>query len=206
MTAAISYWQTPKPTDQLMQLCLNKIVNPPFNKPTNFQIKCWFWFRIDTYHFVGERSQLRTSIIVISYLLTVSTVIRGQEWNQWKMTLLHTFMHQAHPTTGPVGCLASVRYPARKAKWSAFRNFTPVLFSWSHQAMCPLTASHGCTIMYCQNTHNYKEPRAAPARASYGAQNGLFGVFHTTRAKNGFRAGPMRDNQNFWCKDWLKLV
>ena len=155
MTAAISYWQTPKPTDQLMQLCLNKIVNPPFNKPTNFQIKCWFWFRIDTSHFVGERSQLRTSIIVISYLLTVSTVIRGQEWNQWTMTLLHTFMHQAHPTTGPVGCLASVRYPARKAKWSALRNFTPVLFSWSHQAMCPLTASHGCTIMSCQNTHNY---------------------------------------------------
>ena len=41
-------------------------------------------------------------------------------------------MPQSHPTTGPVRFLSPVRFLARKAEWSARRNFTSVLFSWSH--------------------------------------------------------------------------
>ena len=43
-------------------------------------------------------------------------------------------MPQSHPTTGPVRFLSPVRFLARKAEWNARRNFTSVLFSWSHQA------------------------------------------------------------------------
>ena len=41
-------------------------------------------------------------------------------------------MPQSHPTTDPVRFLSPVRFLARKAEWSARRNFTSVLFSWSH--------------------------------------------------------------------------
>ena len=41
-------------------------------------------------------------------------------------------MPQSHPTTDPVRFLSLVRFLARKAEWSARRNFTSVLFSWSH--------------------------------------------------------------------------
>ena len=47
-------------------------------------------------------------------------------------------MPQSHPTTGPVRFLSPVRFVARKAEWSARRNFTSVLLSWSHQAMGPV--------------------------------------------------------------------
>ena len=43
-------------------------------------------------------------------------------------------MPQSHPTTGPVRFLSPARFLARKTEWSARRNFTSVLFSWSHQA------------------------------------------------------------------------
>ena len=49
------------------------------------------------------------------------------------------------PTTGPVQFWSPVRFIARKAEWRARRNFTSVLFSWSHQATSPVrldTAVH----------------------------------------------------------------
>ena len=44
-------------------------------------------------------------------------------------------MFQSHPTKGPAPFLTPVQIPARKAKWSTYKNFTLVpLFWWSHQA------------------------------------------------------------------------
>ena len=45
---------------------------------------------------------------------------------------------QSHPTVGPIRFLSPVRFLACKAEWSARRNFTSVLFSWSHQATGPI--------------------------------------------------------------------
>ena len=47
-------------------------------------------------------------------------------------------MPQSHPTTRPVRFSSPMRFLARKAKWSAHRNFTSVLFPWSHQATGPI--------------------------------------------------------------------
>ena len=47
---------------------------------------------------------------------------------QWS----NSFLPQSHPTTGPIRFLSPVRFLARKAEWSAHKNFTSVLFSWSH--------------------------------------------------------------------------
>ena len=47
-------------------------------------------------------------------------------------------MPQSHPTTDPVRFLTPVRFLARKTERSANRNFTSVLFSWSHQATGPV--------------------------------------------------------------------
>ena len=58
-------------------------------------------------------------------------------------------MPQSHPTTGPARFLSPARFLARKAKWSAHRNFRSVLFLWSHQATGPVwldTAVHGWII------------------------------------------------------------
>ena len=56
-------------------------------------------------------------------------------------------MPQSHPTTGPVRCLSPVRFLALKAEIRDRRNFTSVLFSWSHQA----TAWRSCSLMVWSN-------------------------------------------------------
>ena len=43
---------------------------------------------------------------------------------------------------GPRTILAPIRFFARKAEWSARRNFTPVLLLWSHQATGPVWLDH----------------------------------------------------------------
>ena len=58
---------------------------------------------------------------------------RHRSWILWGYR-----MPQSHPTTDPERFLSPVRYLARKAEWSARRNFTSVLFSWSHQATDPV--------------------------------------------------------------------
>ena len=52
--------------------------------------------------------------------------------------------------------------------WSAGRNFSLMLFSWSHQAYGPRTASDSCTLTFLSNykLQNYRGARVVPARAS----------------------------------------
>ena len=57
-------------------------------------------------------------------------------------------MPQSHPTVGPIRFLSPVRFLSRKAEWSARRNFTPVLFSWSHQATGPLRLDTAVQIWF----------------------------------------------------------
>ena len=96
-------------------------------------------------------------------------------------------MPQSHPSTGPVRFLSSVRFPARKAEWSARRNFSSVLFPWSHQATGPErpdTSAYFCFGWIIRNVfHILRYPygaRAWPcstgrrchcARTAYGKMN-----------------------------------
>ena len=81
-------------------------------------------------------------------------------------------MPQSHPTTGPVRFLSPVRFLARKAQWGACRNFTPVLYSWSHQATGPARLDTAVLLWFdriIRRTPQYKRtgisyPRG-PARA-----------------------------------------
>ena len=122
-------------------------------------------------------------------------------------------MPQSHPTTGPVRFLSPVRFLARKAEWSACRNFTSVLFSWSHQARGPVrldTAVYWWFGWIIRMTP--RVPRAVPVRASYGPRTGIFNVFHILRDLYGARAGPARvpygaltDTQGNWHnQNWQK--
>ena len=102
-------------------------------------------------------------------------------------------MPQSHPTTGPVRFLTPVRFLDHKAEWSARRNFTPVLLSWSHQATGPVrldTAVHLCFDQIILMTPH--GPRAVPVRESqmfftpYGIRTG------PVRNPQGCRAAPLR--------------
>ena len=86
-------------------------------------------------------------------------------WLSWQR--LQSLMPQLRPTTGPVRFLSPARFFARKAEWSARRNFTSVLFSWSHQAADPArldTAVHLWLGRIIRRTPGV--PRAVPVRAS----------------------------------------
>ena len=110
--------------------------------------------------------------------------------NRTRATIL---MPQSHPTTGPIGILSPVRFLARKAEWRAHRNFTSVLFSWSHQATGPVqldTAVHLWLGRMIRRTPRL--PRAMPVRASYGPRKGIFNVFHILRDPCGTRKGAVR--------------
>ena len=101
-------------------------------------------------------------------------------------------MPQSHPTTDPVQFLAPVPFLICKAEWSAYRNFMPVLFSWSHQAMGPVrfdTAVHlWCDPIICWTPHG---PRVMPVRAWYGPRTGISNVFHILRCPCGTRNGAI---------------
>ena len=122
-------------------------------------------------------------------------------------------MPHSHPTTGPVRFLSPVRFLARKAEWSARRNFTSVLFPWSHQATGSAlldTFAHLCLGWIIRRTS--RVPRAMPVRASYGARTGIFNNFHILRDPYGTRALPTRvpygaltDTQGNWHNhNWQK--
>ena len=82
------------------------------------------------------------------------------------MLVMHWLMPQSHPTTGPARFLSLVRFLARKAEWSARRNFTSVLFPWSHQATGPVRLDTSAYLWFgwiiCRTP---RVPRAMPVRA-----------------------------------------
>ena len=73
---------------------------------------------------------------------------------------------------GPHTILLPVRFLARKAEWSARRNFMSVLFPWSHQATGPVRLDTSAYLW--------------PVRASYGPRSGIFFFF----ISYGTRTGP----------------
>ena len=101
-------------------------------------------------------------------------------------------MPESHPTTGPVRFLTPVRFLARTAEWSARRNFTPVLLSWSHQATGPVrfdTAVHLCFDQIILRI------RKDPVRCPYGRRTGPARESQMFFISYGIRTGPMRDPQ-----------
>ena len=102
-------------------------------------------------------------------------------------------MPQSHLTTGPVRFLAPVRCLARKAECSARRNFTLVLFSWSHQATGPVRF-HTAVHIWCDRTNRRTPhgPRAMLLRASHGPRTGISNLFHNLQGPYGARAWPAR--------------
>ena len=101
-------------------------------------------------------------------------------------------MPQSHPTTGPVRFLTPVRFLARKAEWSARRNFTPVLLLWSHQATGPVrldTAVHLCFDQIILRIH------MDPVRCPYGHRTGPARESQMFFISYGIHTGPVRDPQ-----------
>ena len=98
-------------------------------------------------------------------------------------------MPQSHPATGPVRFLSPAGFLARKAEWSARRNFTSVLFPWSHQATGPVRLD---TPAYCWFGRIIRRTPRVPRTISYGPHTGIFYVFHILRYPCGARAWPAR--------------
>ena len=105
----------------------------------------------------------------------------------------HAVMPQSHPTTVPVRFVSFGRFLARKAEWSARRNFTSVLFPWSHQATGPVRPDTSAYLWFgWMIRRTLRVPRAMPVRASCGPRTGIFNVFRILRDPYGARAGPAR--------------
>ena len=107
-----------------------------------------------------------------------------------------------HPTTGPVRFLSPVRFLARKAEWSACRNFTSVLFPWSHQATGPVRLAASAYLRFGWVIRRTpRVPRAMPVWATYGPRTGIFNVFHIPRGPCVTRKGaewrPYRNVREF---------
>ena len=110
-----------------------------------------------------------------------------------KVTIQLYVMPQSHPTTGPVRFLSPVRFLARKAEWSARRNFTSVLFSWSHQARGPVrldTAVYWWFGWIIRMTP--RVPRAGIVRAPYGNLQCFAYPTGPVRGPCGTRKGSVR--------------
>ena len=111
-------------------------------------------------------------------------------------------MPQSHPTTGPVRFLSPVRFLARKAEWSARRNFTLKLFLWSHQATGPVRLDTAVYLWFGWTLRMTPwVPRAGIVRAPYGNLQ----CFSFPMGPVGARAGPARvpygaltDTQGNW--------
>ena len=110
-------------------------------------------------------------------------------------------MPQSHPTTGPVRFLSPVGFLARKAEWSARRDFTSVLFPWSHQATGPGRLDTAAYLWFGWIIRmTPRVSRAMPVRASYGPRTAIFNVFHIlrdpytgpVREPKGCRTAPLR--------------
>ena len=96
-------------------------------------------------------------------------------------------MPQSHPKTGPVRFLSPVRFLARKAEWSARRNFTSVLFSWSHQANGPVRLD---TTVYLWFGWIIRRTPRFPVRCPYGHRTGPAWEFSVFFISDGTRTGP----------------
>ena len=115
-------------------------------------------------------------------------------------------MPQSHPTTAPVRFLWPVRFLACKAEWSARRNFTSVLFPWSHQATGPVRLDTSAYFWFGWIIRRTpRVPPTMPVRASCGPRTGIFNIFHILRDPYGARAWPSRvlygaltDTQGNW--------
>ena len=83
----------------------------------------------------------------------------------------------------PRTILAPVRFLARKAEWSDRRNFTPVLFSWSHRSTGPGGLQTAEYLWFDWII------RRLPLRA-YGPCTGISHVFHIIRDLTGQVRGP----------------
>ena len=102
-------------------------------------------------------------------------------------------MPQSHPTLGPERFLSPIRFLAHKAEWSALRNFTSVLFSWSHQATGPVRLDTAVYLWFSWIIRmTPRVPRVVPVRASCGPRTGIFNVFHIQRDPCGTRKGAVR--------------
>ena len=141
-------------------------------------------------HWTPTHSKLDGTLIL--------SFIKALAWSQMKVKAVlinfYDFISNASVTSnhGPARFLSPVRFLARKAEWHARRNFTSVLFSWSHQATAPVrldTAVHFWFGWMIRRTPWV--PRAMPVRASYGPRKGIFHVFHILRDPYG----PVRDPQ-----------
>ena len=94
-------------------------------------------------------------------------------------------MPQSHPTTGPVRFLSPARFLARKAEKSARRNFTSVLFSWSHQATGPVQLD---TAVYLWFGWIFRRTPWVP-RAGIVRESSMCFISY------GTHVGPVRDPQ-----------
>ena len=110
-------------------------------------------------------------------------------------------MPQWHPTMGPIRFLAPVRFLARKAKWSACRNFTLVLFSWSHQATGPVRqAWHGCSLTVWLNNSQDSTWTPCDAHAGSARESPMFFISYRTHM------GPVQDLQGVPCVQTCKAI
>ena len=126
-------------------------------------------------------------------------------------------MPQSHPTTGPVRFLSPVRFLARKAEWSARRNLTSVLFSWSHQATGPVRLD---TAAYLWFGWIIRMTPRVPHRTGPVRESSLFFISYGTRtgpvpsprSPYGARAWPAKvpygaltgTQGNWHNQDWQK--
>ena len=109
-----------------------------------------------------------------------------------RLPFMSLLMPQSHPTTGPIRFLSPVRFLAHKAEWSAHRNFSPVLFSWWHQATVPVQFDTGVHLWFDRIIHGTPHGSCEmPVRASYRPRTGISDVFHVLR--NPY--GPVWDPQ-----------
>ena len=94
---------------------------------------------------------------------------------------------------GPRTILSPVRFLARRTEWIARRNFTSVLFSWSHQAVGPVQLHTSAYLWFGWIIRKTPwVPRAMPASASYGPRTWILNVFHILRDPYGARAWTER--------------
>ena len=102
---------------------------------------------------------------------------------------LWSLMPQSHLTMRSVQFLAPVQFLARKAEWRARRNFTMVLFSWSHQAVGPAWLDAAVHLwldrIIPRSPHG---PRVMLVWVPYRFRKGILSFFHIL----GARAGPSR--------------
>ena len=105
----------------------------------------------------------------------------------------HRLTRIAHPTTGPVRFLTPARFLARKAEWSARRNFMSGLFSWSHQATGPVRLDTAVYLWFGWIIRRI--PRVPPVRCPCGHRTDPARESSMFFISYGIRTGPVRDPQ-----------